>query len=46
LRWEQFDAGLELTDAETRAALDALLGNLADLARSRAPAELALAAAR
>jgi chromate reductase, NAD(P)H dehydrogenase (quinone) len=44
--WEQFDANLELTDEETRAALDALLGNLADLARPGALAEPALAAAR
>jgi chromate reductase, NAD(P)H dehydrogenase (quinone) len=46
LAWEHFDADLELTEETTRAALDALLGNLADLALSRAPAELALAAAR
>jgi chromate reductase, NAD(P)H dehydrogenase (quinone) len=43
LAWERFDAELNLTDTETRAALDALLGNLAVLARPEA--EPALAAA-
>jgi chromate reductase len=46
LAWEHFDADLELTDEETRAALDSLLGNLAELARPAKPAELTLAAAR
>ena len=46
LAWEHFNADLELTDEQTRAALDSLLGNLADLAGAREPAELTLAAAR
>jgi chromate reductase, NAD(P)H dehydrogenase (quinone) len=45
LAWERFDSELNLTDIETEAALDALLGNLADLARSSAGAQPALAAA-
>lgn len=45
LAWEHFDADLELTDEETRAALDSLLGNLGELARPEARAEPALAAA-
>jgi chromate reductase, NAD(P)H dehydrogenase (quinone) len=45
LAWEHFDSDLSLTDAETKAALDSLLGNLAELARSKSPSEPALAAA-
>ena len=46
LAWEHFDADLELTNEQTRAALDSLLGSLADLAGAGEPAELTLAAAR
>jgi chromate reductase len=45
LAWERFDPDLNLTDAEARAALDALLGGLAELARSEVAAEPVLAAA-
>jgi chromate reductase, NAD(P)H dehydrogenase (quinone) len=45
LAWERFDSDLNLNDDETKAALDALLGELADLARSSGAAEPALAAA-
>jgi chromate reductase, NAD(P)H dehydrogenase (quinone) len=44
LAWENFDSELNLSDDETKAALDCLLGNLADLARSPARVEPALAA--
>jgi chromate reductase len=45
LAWERFDSDLNLTDAETKAALDSLLGNLAETARSSGRTEPALAAA-
>jgi chromate reductase, NAD(P)H dehydrogenase (quinone) len=45
LAWEHFDSDLNLTHAETRAALDALLGNLGELARSAERTEPALATA-
>jgi chromate reductase len=43
LAWERFDADLNLTDEETRAALDSLLGNLADAVPARPQPALALA---
>jgi chromate reductase, NAD(P)H dehydrogenase (quinone) len=46
LAWEAFDPDLNLTNAEIRAALDGLLGNLADVARPTARSQPALAAAR
>ena len=45
LAWEHFDAELNLTDEETRAALDSLLGNLAGVVRSARAEEPVLAAA-
>jgi chromate reductase len=44
LAWERFDSDLNLTDLETSAALDSLLGSLAKLARSPAQPERTLAA--
>ena len=45
LAWEHFDAEGNLTDEETRAALDSLLGNLAGVVRSARAEEPVLAAA-
>ncbi|MBA2569068.1 MAG: NAD(P)H-dependent oxidoreductase [Actinobacteria bacterium] len=41
LAWEQFDADGRLTDLETRAALESVLGGLADLARTPAATQAA-----